>query len=68
VDLTRARWQKSSFSNGSSGQDTCVEVALLPVGVALRDTKNRALPPHLFGASEWTAFLAAVRLGQFSRP
>jgi hypothetical protein len=64
VDLTDAHWRKSSFSaNNSNG---CVEVAFLPDDrVAVRDTKDRSLPPHRHTAAEWTAFLAAVRAGEF---
>ncbi|MER6182555.1 DUF397 domain-containing protein [Streptomyces sp. NPDC001652] len=38
LDLTRARWRKSSYS-GSSGGD-CVEVAHLTPHIAVRDSKN----------------------------
>lgn len=67
MDLIGARWRKSSHSgNGEDG--TCVEVALLPGGpVAVRDTKDRALAPQIHSAPAWTAFLAAVRAGEFTR-
>jgi hypothetical protein len=59
-------WRKSSFSGGNSGGDGCVEVALLPGGeVAVRDTKDRTLPPHRHSAPAWREFLAAVRAGEF---
>jgi hypothetical protein len=35
-------------------------------GTALRDTKNRALAAHHYPAATWTAFLAAVRSGEFT--
>jgi hypothetical protein len=64
VDLTGARWFKSTFSsNGDAGG--CVEVALLPRAVALRDSKDAALPPHHFPTADWRAFLAGVRAGDF---
>ena len=48
---------------------TCVEVAFLPDGgVAMRDTKDRALPPHRYAAAGWAAFLAGIRAGEFDRP
>ena len=39
VDLTGARWRKSSFSGGG-GDENCVEVAYLGPVAALRDSKN----------------------------
>lgn len=67
MDLIGARWRKSSCSgNGEDG--SCVEVALLPGGaVAVRDTKDRSLAPHLHSAPAWAAFVAAVRAGEFRR-
>jgi hypothetical protein len=68
-DSTGAIWQKSSFSGGNSGGAGCVEVALLPGGeVAVRDTKDRALPPHHHPARSWSEFLAGVRAGEFDHP
>ena len=57
------RWFTSSFSGGNGA--ACVEVAFLPAGVAVRDTKDRALPPHRYAARDWSAFLAGVRAGEF---
>ncbi|MGH3585377.1 MAG: DUF397 domain-containing protein [Pseudonocardia sp.] len=57
-------WFTSSFSGGNG--DTCVEVAFLPSGdVAVRDTKDRTLPPHRHSAGGWAAFTAGVRAGEF---
>lgn len=58
-------WFTSSFSGGND--DSCVEVAHLPGGVAVRDTKDRARPAHRYGAAGWDAFLAGVRAGEFDR-
>jgi hypothetical protein len=60
------RWFTSSFSGGNG--DACVEVAFLPEVVAVRDTKDRTLPPHRHSASSWTEFLTAIRSGEFDRP
>jgi hypothetical protein len=57
------RWFTSSFSGGNEAN--CVEVAFLPGAVAVRDTKDRAFPSHRYAAPAWTAFLAAVRAGEF---
>jgi hypothetical protein len=57
------RWFTSSFSGGNG--EGCVEVAFLPGGVAVRDTKDRTLPPHRYPAASWVEFLSAVRAGEF---
>jgi uncharacterized protein DUF397 len=59
-------WFTSSFSGGNS--NNCVEVAFLCGGVAVRDTKDRALPPHRYTAASWAAFLTGVRAGDFDCP
>lgn len=67
MDPADLHWRKSRFSSG--GQNGCVEVAFLPDGgVAVRDTKDRTLPPHRYTAAEWDAFVAGVRAGEFDRP
>jgi hypothetical protein len=45
-----------------------VEVAFLPDAVAVRDTKDRALPLHRYPAARWSEFLSGVRSGEFERP
>jgi len=68
VDLAGARWRTSSFSGGNDGGSSCVEVAFLPGrAVAVRDTKDRALAPHVYTAAEWEAFVAGVQAGEFER-
>ena len=68
MDLTGARWRKSSRSNGASGGNGCVEVAFLPgEQVALRDTKDRSRTPHIYPATDWHTFLSAIRAGQFTQ-
>jgi hypothetical protein len=66
VDVTGARWFKSSFSGDGNNGNSCIEVAFLAGGtVGLRDSKDRSLAPHAYPAAEWDAFLAAVRAGEF---
>ncbi|MHA6625163.1 DUF397 domain-containing protein [Pseudonocardia sichuanensis] len=60
------RWFTSSFSGGNGGG--CVEVAFAADGVVVRDTKDRARPPHHYGPADWAAFLAGVRAREFDRP
>ncbi|HEY4004460.1 MAG TPA: DUF397 domain-containing protein [Pseudonocardia sp.] len=68
MDLTGARWHKSSYSNGNSTGDGCVEVAFLPHSeVARRDTKDRSRTAHRYPTPAWHAFLAAIRAGEFLR-
>ena len=64
MDLARAMWRKSS----RSGANGCVEVALDPAEVAVRDSKHREGPVLCFSANEWEAFLAGVRNGEFEQP
>lgn len=35
--------------------------------VAVRDTKDRTVPPHLPAAAAWSAFVAGVLDGEFDR-
>jgi Domain of unknown function (DUF397) len=57
------QWRKSDRC--SYGPD-CVEVAMRPDGtVGVRDSKDPGGPVLEFTGSEWTAFLAGVRAGQF---
>jgi Domain of unknown function (DUF397) len=67
MDLTQSddlAWRKSSYS-GANGQD-CVEVASLPKGGrAVRDSKDPDGPRLAFTASEWRAFIAGVKDGEF---
>ncbi|MER6944070.1 DUF397 domain-containing protein [Nonomuraea sp. NPDC000554] len=63
INTQRAAWQKSSFCNGATA---CVEVAPLADGnVALRDSKVQDGPVLVFTPSEWAAFTAGVREGEF---
>ena len=63
IDLTAARWRRSS--NGTGGE--CVEVAHghgRPGVVPVRDSKRAGVedgPVMLFSASAWTAFLTSLR-------
>jgi Domain of unknown function (DUF397) len=61
-DLAPA-WRKSTFSNS---QGECVEVTDLDHnGRAVRDSKNPTGPALVFPATEWVAFTAGVRAGEF---
>jgi hypothetical protein len=64
MDVDRLAWRTSSFSGGAGSGGGCVEVAPVPSGVAVRDTKDRTRTPHVYAGPSWTALLAAVRAGR----
>lgn len=61
LDLTHARWQKSSYSGGNGN---CVEVAGLPEAIAVRDSKDPAGPKLVFSRRVWAAFVEHAKDGQ----
>ena len=64
MDLTRAKWRKSSYSNGNGG--ACVEVARnLPGVVAVRDSKDPDGPALIVEPVQWLAFTSSVKAGEF---
>jgi hypothetical protein len=62
--VNQASWRKSSFSNLNG---SCVEISrLLPDRIGVRDTKDNGDGPVLvFTRSEWNAFMAGAKDGQF---
>lgn len=65
-ERTFSGWRKSSLS---SGGDNCVEVGFGNDGtIGVRDTKQHGEGPVLvFFPSEWEAFVAGVRQGEFDQ-
>ena len=60
VDLSRAVWRKSSYSNGQGG--ACVEVARnLPGVIAIRDSKNPDGPALIVSRDDWASFTTRLR-------
>lgn len=57
-ESTSARWVTSSHS--SSGVN-CVEVALTPDAIGVRDTKDRAAGTLAFKPESWAKFIAALK-------
>ncbi|GAA2715979.1 DUF397 domain-containing protein [Micromonospora olivasterospora] len=59
MDLTGARWRKSTRSGNNGGN--CVEVAdNLPGVVLVRDTKDRDGGALAFAPDAWRAFVAGL--------
>ncbi|MDQ0602130.1 hypothetical protein QF037_006475 [Streptomyces canus] len=51
-------WFKSSYSSGGSGD--CVEVALTPSTIHIRDSKTPQTPHVTLSPTTWTDFVTAV--------
>ena len=65
VDPDGATWRKSTYSNGSGGN--CVEVANLPNGRAVRDSKHPEGPFLIFTRQGWRAFVNGIEAGKVPR-
>ncbi|WP_329084152.1 MULTISPECIES: DUF397 domain-containing protein [unclassified Streptosporangium] len=76
MDLSNAKWQKSSFTGSNGGN--CVEVAELrnttdgpthkadhPDLIAVRDSKDPEGPKLFFTPAEWDAFVNGVKADEF---
>lgn len=58
-------WKKSSFSNGTGGNN-CVEVKVIRnADVVVVRNSNVPEPETCFTRAEWSAFLAGVKAGEF---
>ena len=55
-DISEPKWFKSSDSSGPDG-DSCVEVAIAPRTVQVRDSKTPAGPRLALTPAAWTRFL-----------
>ncbi len=55
------KWRKSSYTGG---QGNCVEVAPLPHGAAVRDSKDPSGPVLRFADDAWRDFVSAVKDGR----
>jgi hypothetical protein len=56
---THLNWRKSSYS--AAGNGDCVEVAVQPEQVAVRDSKNATGPTLAFSPTTWRTFLGTRR-------
>ncbi|MER5970715.1 DUF397 domain-containing protein [Streptomyces sp. NPDC002055] len=58
-------WRKSSYSGPEAG--SCVEITdHCPSGIAVRDSKEPHGPALAFHSHDWSAFISAVKAGEFS--
>jgi hypothetical protein len=64
MDLSQARWRKSSLSSANG----CVEVAQVEGHIAVRDSKHKQGSVLVFTPIEWRSFLGGVREGEFDLP
>ena len=55
------RWRKASFCHPS----TCVEVAIEPDLVYVRNSRKPGQEPLIFDYAEWHAFVLGVRNNEF---
>ncbi|WP_327722298.1 DUF397 domain-containing protein [Streptomyces sp. NBC_00490] len=60
VDLTHARWRKSSYSGGAND---CVEIAELDEHTAVRDSKNINHRPLVFSKAAIRALVSGIAYG-----
>lgn len=62
MDMTRAKWRKSSYSNGNGG--ACVEVARnVPGVVVVRDSKDPKGPKLIFEPDQCAVFISGIKAG-----
>ncbi|MEU8587565.1 DUF397 domain-containing protein [Streptomyces sp. NPDC048664] len=54
--MTALEWFKSSYSSNDGPE--CVEVAVTPKTIHVRDSKNLTGPRLAFDATEWAAFVS----------
>ena len=62
VEVSDPQWRKSSYSGQAS---TCVEVAQGDGRIAVRNSNDRDAGTVYFTRSEWAAFVAGVKDGEF---
>ena len=63
LDLSNAEWRRSPGS--ADGEESAVEVAILPDGVAVRDSRRPDGDVLYFTPAEWDAFVGGAKDGEF---
>jgi Domain of unknown function (DUF397) len=59
MDLSATTWRKSSYSTG--GGEQCVEVAVVPGAVAIRDSKDPHGPAHVIPREAFRRLITRIR-------
>lgn len=58
-DVSELAWFKSSYSDGPDG-NSCVEIAIVPRTVHVRDSKHTEGPRLALALEAWSDFVASV--------
>ncbi|WP_338782535.1 DUF397 domain-containing protein [Streptomyces sp. DG1A-41] len=58
-DVSELAWFKSSYSDGPDG-NSCVEIAIVPRTVHVRDSKHTEGPRLALAPEAWSDFVASV--------
>jgi hypothetical protein len=66
LDLSKAEWQSSAEDDDPSGEH--VEVAFLEGYILMRNSAHPEGPVLYFTPSEWDAFIAGAKDGEFDEP
>ncbi|SPF05098.1 DUF397 domain-containing protein [Streptomyces sp. MA5143a] len=61
-DASEPAWFKSSYSSGNDGE-SCVEIAVAPGTVHVRDSKNLTGPQLALARDAWAEFVAYAAEG-----
>ena len=61
-DASEPAWFKSSYSSGPDG-DSCVEIAVAPGAVHIRDSKNTTGPRLAVAPTAWADFVSYASEG-----
>ncbi|MFB9250677.1 DUF397 domain-containing protein [Sphaerisporangium melleum] len=62
MEIKDLNWRKSSYTSGNGGN--CVEIAPLPGGMAVRDSKRPTGPMIRFPESEWRTFVQSLKIAE----
>ncbi|MFF4019437.1 DUF397 domain-containing protein [Streptomyces sp. NPDC001843] len=64
-DASELAWFKSSYSSGTDG-NSCVELAVTPGAIHVRDSKDTAGPRLAFAPDAWADFVPYAQISSSS--